>query len=89
MRDNPQGEPVIDRFEELGEQLEALPDDTKPEDIGSRSLYPDTCQDCGRAFEDGDTRYELQWIRKNGSERAGTGWLTYCEDCRPVGIPPE
>ena len=89
MGDNPPNEPVVDRFEELGEQLESLPDDTKLEDIDSSSLYPDTCLDCGCASDDGETRYELQWTRKNGSEQAGTGWLTYCEDCRPVGIPPE
>jgi hypothetical protein len=47
-----------------------------------------TCDKCGLDLASDDTIVEAHWHRYEGSNQSsGNGWVRWCSDCIPPGIP--
>jgi hypothetical protein len=56
------------------------------DDIDSPPLG--TCDNCGRDLDENNTTIEAHWHRYDGSDQSSAnGWVQYCVNCFPPGIP--
>ena len=47
-----------------------------------------TCDDCGQDLTRDDIVVEAHWHLYDASDQsAANGWVQYCKDCAPPGIP--